>query len=370
MRQNKLPIKPFLFLSVVALLFGLWAGLLRLGWVLPVLRSNLPVSHGALMISGFLGTLVTLERVAALRKRWMLVAPLLTSLGSALGLIFPGSALGPTLITLGSLGALVIMIIIVWRETQVFTVTMAFGALCWLTGNLLWLSGTPISRLVWLWAAYLILTISGERLELSRVLRPKRWHYALFTAAALLFVVGVVVFAFQPRSGAVLTGAGSLALAVWLVRFDIAYRNLRHPIPLTRYIALCLFIGYFWLAIGGVFLLTFGVQVAGFLYDAMLHAVFLGFVFSMIFGHAPIIFPALTGIHIPYHPSLLVPLVLLHGSLVLRIVADLTAWHTGRMWGGLINEIALIIFLALIARQVITSGGKQQSLSQTAGKVK
>jgi len=40
------------------------------------------------------------------------------------------------------------------------------------------------------------------------------------------------------------------------------------------------------------------VDTAG--YDAFLHAVLLGFVFAMIFGHAPIIFPAVLGIRIPF----------------------------------------------------------------------
>ncbi|MCC6147831.1 MAG: hypothetical protein IT308_09720 [Anaerolineaceae bacterium] len=357
MRRNLLMIAPLLFLSVLALTAGLWAGLLRLGWVLPSLSRSLPISHGELMISGFLGTLVTLERVAALRKRWMLSAPVLTSLGWILGLALPGLMLGPVLITLGSLGAVAILLIIARRETQVFTVVMALGTISWLVGNVLWLSGTPVPRVVGLWGAYLILTIVGERLELSRVLRPTRKRYAAFTIAVLLYLAGVLMQAFGwlPKIGVAVGGVGMLALTAWLLLFDIARYNLRHRIPLTRYIALCLFLGYLWLGVSGIFNLAFGMQVAGFRYDAMLHALFLGFVFSMIVGHAPIILPALTGIQFPYHPRLLLPLTLLHASLILRIAADLSSWHTGRMWGGLLNEVALTIFFALAMRQVVLS---------------
>jgi hypothetical protein len=52
--------------GMTALLAGLWAGLLRLGWPWPILRSTLPVQHGPLMVSGFLGTLIRLERAVAL----------------------------------------------------------------------------------------------------------------------------------------------------------------------------------------------------------------------------------------------------------------------------------------------------------------
>jgi hypothetical protein len=65
----------------------------------------------------------------------------------------------------------------------------------------------------------------------------------------------------------------------------------------------------------------------------------------MIFGHAPIIFPAVLGMPINFHPVFYVQLVLLHLSLLLRIAADLGGWVAGRMWGGLLNEVALLLFL-------------------------
>src|SRR5699024_166930 len=55
-------------------------------------------------------------------------------------------------------------------------------------------------------------------------------------------------------------------------------------------------------------------------YDAMLHALFLGFVISMIFAHAPVVVPAVLGRPLPYRRVLYLPLVLLHGSLLLRLL--------------------------------------------------
>ena len=59
---------PLLAMGMIALLTGLWAGLLRLGWDLPLLRPTFPALHGPLMVSGFLGTLIGLERAVALRE--------------------------------------------------------------------------------------------------------------------------------------------------------------------------------------------------------------------------------------------------------------------------------------------------------------
>jgi hypothetical protein len=55
--------------------------------------------------------------------------------------------------------------------------------------------------------------------------------------------------------------------------------------------------GYFWLAAGGLLWILFAQFFStGPYYDAMLHAIFLGFVFSMIFADAPIILPTITGV--------------------------------------------------------------------------
>jgi CHASE2 domain-containing sensor protein len=49
---------PLIAAAILALLFALWAGLLRLGWTLPAFPS-LALAHGSLMISGFLGVLIS-----------------------------------------------------------------------------------------------------------------------------------------------------------------------------------------------------------------------------------------------------------------------------------------------------------------------
>ena len=85
----------------------------------------------------------------------------------------------------------------------------------------------------------------------------------------------------------------------------------------------CLFGGYVWLAAGGLLWLVYGGVMAGPIYDAVLHAVFLGFVFAMIFGHAPLIFPSVLGRPMAYLPAFYGPLVVLHASLILRIASDL-----------------------------------------------
>jgi hypothetical protein len=343
-KLNKTPL-PFLLLALLSLLAALWAGLLRLGWSLPPLASDLALLHGPLMVSGFLGTLIMLERVVALRRRWMYAAPLLTGTGWLVTLLLPSLSIGPLMLTLGSFGGVLILGVIARREPAPHAVTMLVGMLAWVVGNALWLAGLGIFQFVYFWQAFLVLTILGERLELNRVLRPNRLQTWLFGLLAAVFLGGVILALRFPRPGGLLAGAGMLGLGLWSLPNDIAWRNLKHKLPLTRYIAWCLAPGFLWLALSGLLTILFAPQYAGPLYDAMLHAVFLGFVISMIFGHAPLIFPAVLGMPISFHPVFYVQLVLLHLSLLLRIAADLGGWVAGRMWGGLLNEVALLLFL-------------------------
>ena len=339
-------ILPFLVPALLALLVALWAGLLRLGWVLPSTR-GLALAHGPLMVSGFLGALIALERAVALQIRWMYAAPLLAGLGWLTSLLAPTLPLGPILLTLASALTVGILFVIVRREFALHTVTMFFGALTWLAANLLWLGGKSVFQVVYGWQAFLILTVVGERLELNRVLRPPKRQQNIFGVLAGTLLAGVILTAFNLQLGVRLSGAGMLALALWSLRNDIAWRNIRHKLPLTRYIAWCLALGFVWLGIGGALNLVFGAQAAGPRYDALLHSVFVGFVISMIFGHAPIIFPAILGTPIQFYPTFYFHLALLHLSLALRVLSDLINWTQGRLWGGMLNEIAILLFLGM-----------------------
>ena len=57
-------------LAGVALLAGMWAGLVRIGWSLPTLQPDLVSLHGPLMLGGFLGPVIGLERAVALGRAW------------------------------------------------------------------------------------------------------------------------------------------------------------------------------------------------------------------------------------------------------------------------------------------------------------
>jgi hypothetical protein len=338
----------FLLPAGVAMLAGLDAALILLGLPAPVTTDRLPDVHGMLMVLGFVGTLVGLERAVALRRRTGFAAPALLGLGGLLLLAPVPVSVGRTCLLLGS-AALVAVYVPLWRRQRDDAVLVqVLGAVLATGGAALWLGGVSVPVLTpWL-VGFVVLTIAGERLELARLAMGPAAGTRLVLLGSLLMVAAAASLLF-PQVGAVLLGLSLLALVGWLGRHDVARRTVRSS-GLTRFVALSMLAGYGWLAVAGGIWLLGGPALEGERYDATLHAVFLGFTLSMIMAHAPVILPAVLRRPLPYHPVLLLPLGLLHASLVIRLwlgdaLGSATAWRAG----GVLNIAALLLFLVLAA---------------------
>jgi hypothetical protein len=311
--------------------------------------------HGPLMICGFFGVVISLERAVAIGRLWAYAGSLLAGFGGIAAAAGATTA-APWLFLSGSLVLLAATVDVLRRQTAMFTFTLTLGALCWSTGNALWAQGATVHAVVPWWLAFLILTIAGERLELSRFLPPSpfaRRAFALILAGILAGLLGAAT-----AWGAPVFGGGLFALALWLGKQDIARRTVRGK-GLTRFIAVCLLSGYAWLAVGGAVIVAAGGLAPGSpAYDAALHALALGFVFAMVFGHAPIIFPAVLRVAVPYHPTFYLPLAVLQLSLVARLAGDATAQFDWIRIGGALNALALVAFIASTASAVVRGMGR------------
>jgi hypothetical protein len=346
---------PMMVIALVSMACAAWLGLIRLGWGLPLPWPDQLGAHGPLMVCGFLGTLISLERAVALGSPWGYAAPALVAAG-ALTLDLPIGPFGPLLITLGSVVFVGVSARLVIRQPALFMWTMTVGAVAWLAGNTQWLAGAAIYRVVYWWMAFLVLTIAGERLELNRVLRPTRATRAMFSGAIVIVLSGVLIAVRQADAGVRIVGVGLIALAIWLARHDVARHTVRQH-GLTRYIAVGLLAGCAWLGCAGVLALATGVPPMGLVYDATLHAVFLGFVMSMVFSHAPVIFPAVLGRPLSFAPRFYAHLAVLHASVLVRVIGDLVdSLGRWRYWGGMLNALALLLFVANVARSLAVGG--------------
>jgi hypothetical protein len=302
------------------------------------------------MVIGFLGTLIGLERAVALKWPWAYGAPLCAGL-AGLGLLVGAPPHAAHLPAVGASGFLLaIFVALHLARPASFLAMLGLGALLWGIGNVLWHLGDPLFQVTPWWVGFLVLTIAGERLELSRLVRLGARAWAAFFAAVGLLVAGLVIGLARFDAGVRLSGAGSLALAFWLLRHDLAWRGFRRG-ELPRFMTSCLLAGHLWLGIGGLLWLFLGARAgAGPAYDAAIHAFFLGLVFSMIFAHAPIIFPAVLGVSMPFRSEFYAHLAVLHLSLIARVGGDLAAWTPARTWGGFGNALAILLFLVNSAR--------------------
>ena len=329
-----------LVLAAASLVAGVLGGLMRLGT--PVSLPVAAASHGALMVGGFLGTVISLERAVALGSRWAYAAPLAS--GLALLLTLAGAAdASAVLMLLAPALFLAASVAIVRRQATVHTVLLAVAAVAWGVGNALHVLGQAHVAYPW-WFAFLVLTIAAERLELTRLVKRRAAAHPLFASVVVLLLAGAGLAAVEPRWGALAFGAGLCALAAWLAAFDIARRTVRAG-GLAGYAATALLGGYAWLAVAGLAWACASFHPG--LRDAALHALGLGFVLSMILAHAPIIVPVIARVRIAFVPFFYVPLALLHLSLLLRVVAGAAdpAW---RLAGGVLNAAVVVLFIATL----------------------
>lgn len=353
---------PLLALAIVSLIAGLWGGLMRLGIEMPRGTIDLALLHGPLMVLGFLGTQIGLERAVALRRRWPYLIPAGAGAGSLWLLLGLPEEIGQAMLAAAGILLVFVFVVVDRIERSWHNTIMGLGALAWAIGATTWLLGEPMVSVVpWL-AAFLILTIVGERLELSRMARPPGQSRLLLIGGVFVFLAGLVLAWPFPEAGIRIAGVGLLAQVIWLVRCDIARRTIKMK-GATRYMASALLAGYAWLAIAALLWILEGGNLAANWYDAMLHTVFVGFVFSMIFAHAPVIVPAVLGVKLPFRTSFYVPLVLLHFGMALRLIGD--AAENTDLWrcGGVLNELAIVLYLALAAASAVRARGKSTLFS-------
>ena len=269
--------------AMASLLVGVEAGLDRLGVGIAAANAR-AVLHGALMVNGFVGTLIAAERARASGRPLAYLIPVLLAAGSPpLLLGMQGLA---SLAFIAAAFGLSFLMMWFWRQQPQFPlVVVAVGALVWAGGGLTWLAtGNVIEAIPW-WGVFVVLTILGERLELTRFARRST------RPAQLAIVLSLVALAASSRDLAVGTQAVGLALVVtgaWLLWADTTRRTVSRG-GLARYADVTLLAAYAWLLAAGAILILEG--LLGRWYDAGLHALFVGFVIGSIFAHGPLRIP-------------------------------------------------------------------------------
>lgn len=341
----------------LSLLAALNAGLLLLGMRAPV--SSWAEIHGVLMVVGFLGTLIAMERSVALRKPLGYLAPALLGIGGILLLTPAPLVLGQLFLIEGAL-AFALVYVFLWRRGRDPVVAVQLlASVHLLMATITWLFA-PIPWLLPWFVGFLVLTVTAERVELARLHMPRSVENVLVVAASFI-TLAVMGTMFWPDAAIRVAAAVTLAFTIWLMRHDVARKFLRSA-GLPRFSAAALLGGYFWLAFAALVWLAGGYRYEGYIYDAVVHSVMLGFAMSMIIAHAPIILPAVLRRPLPYRAAMWVPLGLLHLGLAIRVFAgDLTAHQGAWQVGGSLNVAAVILFLLTAITSSVLAGSSSRS---------
>jgi hypothetical protein len=340
---------PFVLISLV---IGILAGLFRMGWSIPI--GEVAGEHGALMTGSFLGTLIILERIVALKKKWQYIIPVLSGM-SLIFFLMGNQMVAMSLLTIGSLGLIYIYIDLINRFGEYYFYVMMIGAIGWAVGNIIMIINPFYPSAAPWWIVFILLTVFGERLELSKFLPQSKKKRVTMIISISIFMIGIILP--YHSIGKFISGAGIILMAIWLLHYDIARKSVKAK-GMHRYTGSLLLAGYFWLIVCGI-LMIFDFDTL-YNYDAMLHAFFLGFTFSMIFAHAPIIFPGVAGLTIrPFHDSLFIWAVLLQISLAMRLVSELMMVSHIRTLSGMINAVIILLFFVNLVIVIITKQRKE-----------
>lgn len=344
-------LKPLYVFPLVlsGLILGIVGGFVRLGF-LDWNISGTAAQHGVLMVGGFLGTLITLERAMVMKNRlWLFVAFL--SGASIPVLLLPGwSTFGQFLLLGASIGLVIIMYLQSIRHPQPYQYIMSIGAISWFLGNFTMIYTGFIPAAVPWWMGFLLFTIVGERLELSKFLpTPAFAKKILYALLGLNFIGMWIPF---HGIGNWLMGGTVIFIAFWLLHFDMAKVASKKERQF-KYIGIGLRVGYLWLVVNGLVLCF--MEMHPLFYDLYLHTFFLGFTFSMIWAHAPVIFPMIMNIkEKPYHPILWAAWLIFQSTLIGRIGSSLLKLPDWRVWFGLANGWAILSMFALMTLIVLT----------------
>ncbi|AKT52758.1 hypothetical protein ADJ73_10570 [Arsenicicoccus sp. oral taxon 190] len=353
------PRAPFLLPAGLALLAGLDAALVLLRVPAPLPAAGLAPVHAHLMVLGFVGTVIALERAVALRHTAGLAAPVLLGLGAVLLLTPLPRPLGTTLLLLGALALCAVYVPLHARTQDPAVVVQALGAVLAAGAALLLVVEAPVSlSLTWL-VGFVVLTIAGERLELARLAMLAPRVPAQLVTLTVTYAAAAALSLLVPPVGHRLAGAVLLALVGWFTVHDVARRTLRST-RLPRYVAVCLLLGYGWLAVTGALWVLRGPITEGPAYDAVVHSAFLGFTMSMVMAHTPVILPAVLRRPLPWNPLLYVGAAMLHASLLVRVVGgDLLGVDALRV-GGSVGNIAAILLFALGAATLVLTAPRRE----------
>ncbi|MEQ8684284.1 MAG: hypothetical protein RIE86_03285 [Imperialibacter sp.] len=339
---------PFFALALVGLLSGVWAGLIRIGFDLPPV--DLATLHGPLMVGGFVGTLIGVERsILSSNGKWWLI-PALS--GAAIIAWLAGfHQVAPYFLIAASALLVLLQAILLLSSSPTWVTFVQFcGAICFAGGNIRLLFNPLMPAIVPFWMGFVLCFILATRLSENPAKNVLMG--SLIKVGLVVFLVSLIV-PFH-LGGYYLTGGGLVAIALGMIYIEVQ-TDQGIGWSYEKYSFTAIMLGWFWLLTSGIGIMLWKEHIYG--YDATTHSFFVGFLFSMVFIHALAKASYLAGLSKPpFHPVLFTWLILLSVSLLLRVfAADILHIISLKKWSGLLNGISIFGFiLSLISLTLLS----------------
>ena len=328
----------------------------------PVGGASLAALYAPVMIVGFLGAVIALERAVAVGEAWALLAPA----GGASGCqALVAGVPEPAGQVLAFLGALVLCAIYVRLHRRAASISVdigAMGAIALTGGDLLWLRGAAVEACVPLWLLFPVLALVGARLEPapdSSGAVPGTLVQEAVRAVSAAALLGACLLGVT-GGARLLIGLVLLALAAVMIRDDAVRRAVRAT-GAARLAAAWALAGHLWLAVAGLVWSLGPLDAASGAgsgtYDILVRAIVLGYALSMIMARlvarvearAPTAAPAAHPAHrgLPHRRTMWPSWALLHAGLALWAVSQARGASALQRAGGVISVVAVLVLMLL-----------------------
>ncbi len=306
------------------------------------------------MVGGFLAGVIMFERMIALRKKSLVWVPYAYMLSAIL------LHTGFTFIRVVHVVALGGWILHRWFAYRAFHKSdkplVESAAYITLSSALNYPGGLMANPIVALAAlAFPAATILVERLEMSLNFHKVAAKIALWLLIAWCAVWNLAVW-WKHLSLTVL-GAATFLVAIAAITQDRSLRISGATSRMHRFLQRALFVSYAWLILGSLAMMLSGYLPGAVVKDILFHTMGLGFIFTMILAHAPLILPAALG-KLPAQSAPLLPFVVFQLMTVLRIGADLNVAQMPVFWmwtgwiTGVLHTLSFLAYVALLARSL------------------
>ena len=363
----------------LAALLGLVAALIRADLIHPSGRVPLADLHGGLMVYGFLGAAIGLERAVAYRSggsgkpAWGFLAPALGLLGSLLcllSLLASSCGAAPAWVKVELIGGipwtlsmlvLTAMYLAIWRrQPSAEVLIQVLGSLVGLVGAAGWVAGLDAAVLAPTWLFFLVLTIVGERVELARAVFSDVRLESGILGLSLLAVLMLPVQAMAPSVGYPLLGLSLGLLLLVMASHDVAKGTFRHG-GLPGFMGTCMLSAYAWGLLAALIWMAAPLDSSTYWGDMALHALAVGFIMTMVIAHVCMIVPSVIRRPLPFHPLLWGAWAFMQVGLLIRLLGAIRLytplWKVGNLLNvlGILSMMLTVVYLAARGKQVLAS---------------